>query len=52
MMRQIHAIKERKIRKGRFSITTHYICRQSLTLQFLEMQASLLVEIPMESIKI
>ena len=44
-MHWIHAIKERKIRKGRFSIMTHYIHRQLLTLQYLEMQVALLVKV-------
>src|SRR5258708_3873537 len=43
-MCHVHTIKEKRIRKGRISIMTRRICRRSLTLQFLEKQASILVD--------
>ena len=48
--RQRHTVREREIRKGRISIITRHIRRRSLTLQFLEKQADLLVDILMELI--
>ena len=44
-MCQLHAIKEIKHIKGIISTVTCYIHRQSLTLQFLEKQVGLLVDI-------
>ena len=44
-MRRRHAIKERKLAKGIISTTTRCIRSRSLTFQFLEKQASLLVDI-------
>jgi len=49
-MRQPHTIRERKCIKSIISAMTHYIHRQSLTLQFLEKQAGLLVDILKKSI--
>ena len=46
----MHEFKEREIAKCKTSIMTRHIRRQSLTLQFLEKQAGLLVDILMKSI--
>src|SRR5882757_643850 len=43
--RRLHEITEKRIRKGRISIMTRRIRRRSLTLQFLEKQAGILVDI-------
>ena len=50
MTHRIHVIKERKIRQGKISTMTHCICRQSLTLQFLDTHAGLLVNILNQSL--
>ena len=49
-MRLIHAINKIKLIKGIFSTTTRYICSRSLTLQFLEKQVGLLVDLLEKSI--
>ena len=43
--RRMHAIKEMKFRKGRINKMTRHIRQRSLTLQLLERQAGLLVDI-------
>ena len=48
--RRMHAIKKIKLRKGRISKMTRHIRWRSLTLQLLEKQAGLLVDILKKSI--
>ena len=48
--RRIHAFNERKLIKGIFSTTTRTIRSRSLTLQFLEIQVGLLVDLLEKSI--